>query len=207
MLKNEQESRCGMVIILNGPSAVGKTSLQREFQELIGVVENKLWIKLGIDSLFDNPLPNITLDNINLYKNQNNIRWVKNTIDDKNNPIVSLFLGPEGRKVINGMHRAIAAYAKAGNNIIVDYILYEKEWYNHFEDELKDIPHMWVKMNINLELLEKREAARNTSPQGHARSHYYSVHDGIKYDIELDCDNKSSDELALELKNKIKNYN
>ncbi len=205
MLKNQKKSQYGMIIILNGPSASGKTSLQKEFQELMRVSEDTLWIKLGIDNLFDNTLPNITLENINYYKNKNNIRWVEDAIDGQNKPLIALFLGDNGRKVISGMHRAIAAYAKAGNNIIVDYIQYEKEWYKDLEDELKDIPHKWVKMNISLELLEKREIARNTSPQGHARSHYYSVHDGINYDFEIDCDNKSSKELALELKNKIIN--
>ena len=81
--------------------------------------------------------------------------------------------------------------------------MYEKEWYQDLEEQLKDISHYWVKMNINLDLVEQRELARNTSPKGHARSHYFSVHDGVMYDYEIDCDNKSAKKLAKELKEKI----
>lgn len=197
----------GKVIILNGPSATGKSSLQRAFQELMIVERNQLWVRLGIDSLFDNALPDITLENIDFYKQKNDIRWVQNSFDKEKNVLVNLYLGCQGSKVIMGMDYAIAAYAKNGNNVIVDYIMYDVSWYKKLEETLKDIPHYWVKMNIDLEELEKREISRNTSPKGHARSHYFSVHDTIKYDYEIDCNTKTAKELALELKNKIIDVN
>ena len=46
--------KTGTVIILNGPSASGKSSIQKEFQTLM---MPNLWIKLGIDNLFDKPMP------------------------------------------------------------------------------------------------------------------------------------------------------
>lgn len=58
-------------------------------------------------------------------------------------------------------------------------------------------------MEIDLEILEQREKLRNTSPVGHARFHYFTVHDRIKYDYVLDCNTKTARELAFELKNRI----
>ncbi len=172
----------GTVIILNGPSGSGKTSIQKSFQHLM---MPKLWIKLGIDSLFDGPLPDITLENLHYWQSSNPIRWVETTTDATNAPVITLFVGAEGQKVVHGMHSAIAAYAKQGCNVIVDYIAYNKEWVADLRNALTDIPAYWVKVNISLEELEKREAARGTSPKGHARSHYDSVHWDINYDFEV----------------------
>jgi chloramphenicol 3-O-phosphotransferase len=66
--------KCGRVNIINGPSATGKTSLQKQFQELMRTEKNELWIKLGIDNLFDNVLPPITLENLDFYQTKNDIR-------------------------------------------------------------------------------------------------------------------------------------
>lgn len=63
----------------------------------------------------------------------------------------------EGEKVINGMHRAIVAYVKEGNNVIVDYIKYEQDWLTDLQDVLKDIKVVWVGVNASLESVEKRE--------------------------------------------------
>lgn len=195
--------KCGRVIIINGPSATGKTSLQKEFQELMRTEKNELWIRLGIDNLFDNVLPPITLENLDFYQTKNDIRWVESGVDRDNNPVVTLYIGDAGKKVIDGMHEAIACYAKRGNNVIVDYIMYDPSWYLELEQKLSDIPHYWVKMDIDLEILEQREKARHTSPVGHARSHYFAVHDNIKYDYVLNCNIKTPAELAIELKTAV----
>lgn len=200
---SKSNKKYGKVIILNGPSATGKTSLQKEFQELMRIEKDELWIKIGIDNSFDNVLPPITLDNLDFYRTKNNIRWVENTVDQNNNPVVTLYIGSQGKKVIDGMHDAIVAYAKSGNNVIVDYIMYDPLWYSELEKKLEGVPHYWIKLDIDLKTLEEREKSRNTSPVGHARSHYFSVHKNIKYDYVINCNTKTAKELALELKNKI----
>jgi chloramphenicol 3-O phosphotransferase len=116
---------------------------------------------------------------------------------------MTLYIGDSGKKVITGMHEAIACYAKTGNNVIVDYILYDPGWCVELDQKLFDVPHYWVKMDIDLEILDQREKARCTSPVGHPRSHYFIVHDNIKYDYVVNCNIKTSAELAVEFKNKI----
>src|ERR1700722_9416730 len=147
----------GTVIILNGPSGSGKTSIQKSFQHLM---MPKLWIKLGIDSLFDGSLPDITLENLPYWQSSNPIRWVETTTDAAQHPVITLFVGPEGQQVVHGMHSAIAAYAQQGCNVIVDYIAYKKEWVDDLRSKLQGVPTYWIKVNILLEELEKREAAR-----------------------------------------------
>ena len=81
------------------------------------------------------------------------------------------------------MHRAIAAYANTGNNVVVDYIKYEPEWLPDIQNALHGIKVIWVGVTANLESIEQREKKRGTSPEGHARSHYHTVHQGITYDL------------------------
>ncbi len=197
-MNHSSSSPTGTVIILNGPSASGKSSIQKEFQALM--LPN-LWIKLGIDTLFDSPMPNITLENLSFWQQHNPIRWVQTTHDAHNNPIITLHVGEQGEQVAYGMNRAIAAYAHAGNNVIVDYIAYKKEWIDDLRIQLASIKTYWIKVDISLETLEAREIARNTSPKGHARSHYDSVHWDINYDLVVNSECNSAYQIALELKN------
>jgi len=191
----------GTVIILNGPSAAGKSSIQKEFQHLM---MPQLWIKLGIDNLFDKPMPDITMENLSFWQQENAIRWVTTTYDQDNNNVITLFTGKEGELVAYGMNSAIAAYAQAGCCCIVDYIAYKKEWLDDLRSKLKDIKVYWVKVSLPLEVIEQREAARGTSPKGHARSHYDKVHWDIKYDFEINSSLKTAVEIAKEIKIFIK---
>ena len=193
--------KTGTVIILNGPSASGKSSIQKEFQTLM---MPNLWIKLGIDNLFDKPMPDITLENLAFWQSENPIRWVTMSKDADENPIMTLFTGDQGDKVAYGMNSAIAAYAQNGCNIIVDYIAYKKEWIDDLQSKLKNIKTCWVKVNIPLSTLEEREVSRATSPKGHARSHYSSVYWNIQYDLEVNSDKDSAQTIATQIKEFLK---
>lgn len=191
----------GTVIILNGPSASGKSSIQKNFQQLM---MPDLWLKLGIDNLFDSPMPEINTENLNFWTTKNPIRWVSTTHDAQENAIITLHTGPQGERVAYGMNSAIAAYAKQGNNIIVDYIAYKKAWVDDLRTKLDGIPTYWVKISAPIDVLEARETARGTSPCGHARSHHATVHWDLKYDIEFDASTATAQEIAAQLAQKIR---
>lgn len=191
----------GIVIILNGPSASGKSSIQKEFQTLM---MPDLWLKLGIDNLFDGPMPDITLENLPYWQSKNSIRWVEESLDSEKNNVITLHVGDQGERVAYGMNSAIADYAKNGCNIIVDYIAYKQEWLKDLEKKLKNIKTYYVAVNIPLEILELRESSRGTSPKGHARSHYDSVFGDISYDLTVQSDKQTTFEIALQLKQLLK---
>lgn len=212
----------GMVIVLNGPSGSGKSSIQREFQTLMIQPSHKasdsalheastdksadrhsLWIKLGIDNLFDKPMPDITLENLTFWQSPNSIRWVTTTKDTNDKPIVTLFPGQEGEKVAYGMNSAIAGYAQAGCNCIVDYIAYKKAWIDDLHTKLRGVNTYWVKIELPLDVLEERERVRATSPVGHARSHYDTVYADVVYDLVLDTSKLTAQECAQKIKDFI----
>lgn len=189
----------GMVIILNGPSGSGKSSIQKEFQKLM---MPSLWLKIGIDNLFDAPMPDITPENMHYWQSPNPIRWVEES-SDADNKIITLFVGQEGQKVAYAMNSAIAAYAQNGCNVIVDYIAYKQEWFDDLQEKLKNFKTYYVAVEIPLEILEQREEARGTSPKGHARSHYFSVYGNKKYDLIVNSYKNTAQQIALQLQELI----
>ena len=182
------------VVILNGPSASGKSSIQEAFIRK----SDSPWIKIGIDNFFVGVLSNYYI--FGEYKPQNPDYMIMQGIpseDENKNPVFTLKVGPAGEKIIDGMNHAIKAYADAGNNIIIDYIAYNPKWLENLVNILKGHKVIVVGVNLPLEVLEKREASRATSPKGHARSHYETVHKhNVPYNLNIDTSKVTPDEAA-----------
>jgi chloramphenicol 3-O phosphotransferase len=194
-----REYQPGRVIILNGPSASGKSSIQKELVKLFDTP----YLLVGIDNFFVGVLPQqFVMGPIPRVKTPEDVVMTGVASHDEHGPLFTLHVGPAGRKVIAGMHAAIAAYARQGNNVIVDYILYEPEWLHELVCMLDGIQVYFVGVDISLTTLEERERVRATSPVGHARSHYDSVHAHDRYDLRINTGITS----ALECAQSIKKY-
>jgi chloramphenicol 3-O phosphotransferase len=179
--KSEKNSiKPGLVVVLNGPSSVGKTSIVKVFQSL----RAEPWLSIGLDNFFVGVIPSkFYLEDSPEHRK---VMQGVASFDKDNKPVFTLTLGEQGQRIMQGMHRSIAAYARMGNNVIVDYIMYDPAWRKDFEEIFKGIKVLWVGVKAPLSVIEEREKKRGTSPLGHARSHYDTVHRGIKYDLELD---------------------
>lgn len=184
------------IIILNGPSAAGKSTLQKEIQRTF----TDLYLTMGVDDFFDRPLPQEFDKHSQSIVNNELVRKGVKSVDDQGRPIFTLIVGPGGMRAVSGMHRAFGAFASAGNNLVIDYILYDLEWLPELVACLEDHRVYFVGITTPLEVVEAREKARGTSPVGHARSHYNTVHAHNEYDLELDTSNMSAQEAALKIK-------
>jgi len=178
----------GKVIIINGTSASGKSSIIKAFQEKC----EDLWLAAGIDHLYVGVIPPKFLDD---NPEHHNVMHVTNDFNNGKKVVTAVF-GSDGWKIIKGMHRAIAVYARSGNNVLVDYIQYSPEWGDDLKKFLEGVDVTWVGINASLDLIEKREKERGTSPEGHARSHYDTVHKGLNYDLTLNVDMLNPEQAA-----------
>lgn len=179
----------GTVVILNGPSAVGKSSIIKAFQDK----QDTLWLGMGIDSLF----VGVMAMKYMLDPKYNVMQGFPT--EDAGGKLFTLYIGPEGQKIIKGMNHAIAAYARAGNNVIVDYITYDPAWITDLQNSLRGIKTIYVGVTASLETIQQREKARGTSPEGHGRSLYESVHKGWDYDLTINTDNITPDDAAKQI--------
>ncbi|MBW7882379.1 MAG: chloramphenicol phosphotransferase [Caldilineaceae bacterium] len=162
--------RVGTIIILNGASSSGKTTLvkalQQRFEEplLDAGLDRFLWMLPG--RYLNCPL------------------W-----DDVLGRAVAA--GETGHRLVSGMHQAIAALARSGNHVVADHVLVEPAWVNHCARVLAGLPAYLIGVHCPLPVLEAREQSRKDRTLGQARAQFPLVHAHCIYDFEVDTDRAS----------------
>jgi chloramphenicol 3-O phosphotransferase len=176
----------GRIILLNGTSSSGKTTLVRALQDLLP----DPWIEIGIDR-FVFALPNRYL-NQPLWSEV--FRYVRP--GGATDGPFTIETGPLGRRLVGGMHRTVAALAAAGLDVIVDHVLLERAW-------LEECARLWagrrvlyVGVRCPLEVVLRRERERQDRTIGQAEAQHGVVHRWGGYDVEVDTSELSAEEAA-----------
>jgi chloramphenicol 3-O phosphotransferase len=153
------EVQNGKLILLNGATSSGKSSIARALQSGI---DEPFW-HFSIDHLRDASV--LPLDRIR----RGEFRWaaLRNAFFD-------------------GFHRSLPAFAGAGNNLIVEHIVETPEWMECLVTLLHGFDVFFVGVHCPLDELERREAARGDRPVGGARRDFETIHRHAIYDLELD---------------------
>ncbi len=172
----------GTIIILNGTSSSGKTSIVRALQELL----EEPFLDAGIDR-FIWTLPR---------------RYLNRPMWDE---VLGLATeaGPVGQRLISGMHQSIAALSRAGNNVVADHVLVERRWLAECTSLFSDLPSLFVGVRCPLDVLEQREAARQDRTLGQARAQFHLVHAHGIYDLEVDTSKSDAEACALQIKRRF----
>jgi chloramphenicol 3-O phosphotransferase len=164
----------GKIIILNGASSSGKTTLIRGLQEAL----EKPFLEMGLDKFiwmlpkryFSQPLWDAVLGKA-----------------DRS--------GEYGHQLVYGMHRAIRALAESGLNILADHVLVEPDWARDAAQCFADLDAHLIGVRIDLPTLEQRERDRKDRTLGQARKQFAKVHShGFQYDFEVDSGKHSAEE-------------
>lgn len=95
--------------------------------------------------------------------------------------------------VFDGFHRSLAAYASAGNNLILEHILDTPGWHDQLVELLAPYDVFFVGLHTGLAELNRRETARGDRPVGSAEQDFRTIHQGLRYDLELSS-NEALDE-------------
>ena len=88
----------------------------------------------------------------------------------------------------DGFHRSLAAYAGAGNNLVVEHILDTPGWLDDLVALLAPFDVFFVGVHCALPELIRREAARGDRPPGSAEQDFRTIHRGLEYDFEVDSE-------------------
>ena len=183
-------SKYGTIIILNGPSSVGKSSIQKKVQELF----QKPFLRMGLDDLAF--LPERYISTKGPISPADSGIWLETT-QQSEYPVTTIHYGDVAQKMIKGINRTFAAFAIAGNNIVVDYILYDHSWLTDLKHVLKKFKVYFIGVHAPLEVIEEREKKRGSRLLGHTRSHYDTVHKNIIYDLEIDTSKLTPEQAAI----------
>lgn len=160
----------GKIIILNGPSSSGKTTLALALQSQFDIP----FIRFSFDLFLDHkafPLEQIR---------NGTFSW------DLMRP-----------SVFRGIHQCVPALATAGNNIIFDHIIETRAWLDHLISLISELDVFFVGLHCSLAELERRETQRGDRRRGEAQLDFQTVHSITSYDLELNSENPLEENAAL----------
>jgi len=160
----------GNIIIINGPSSSGKTTLALALQKQLQVP----FIRFSFDLFLDHkafPLEQI--------KN-GRFSWEQ--------------MRPS---VFQGLHQCLPALATAGNNIIFDHIIETKAWLDELVSLISELDVFFVGVHCSLAELERREIQRGDRRPGEARQDFETVHSIAMYDLEINSEHPLEENTTL----------
>lgn len=99
--------------------------------------------------------------------------------------------------VFEGFHRSLAAYADAGNNLIIEHILDTEGWAERLHDLLRPHDVLFVAVHCSTPLLRERERQRGDRPMGSAEKDQTTIHEGRLYDLELNSEDGAEANVAV----------
>lgn len=86
-------------------------------------------------------------------------------------------------RFFDGFHRALAGFADAGNDLIVEHILDTDGWQSQLSDLFRSHQVLFVGVHTDLATLQAREIDRGDRPHGSAEQDFFQVHRGRTYDL------------------------
>ena len=148
----------GKIILLNGASSSGKSTLAAALQL---VLDEPFW-HCSIDHLLAaKVLPTKRIDD-------GHFSWRD--------------LRP---RFFAGFHATLPVLAEAGNNLVVEHIIETAEWMDRLARLLQAHDVYFVGLHCPLEELERRERARGDRRVGEARGDFETTHRFCSYDLEV----------------------
>lgn len=176
----------GHIILLNGTSSAGKTTLAKALQTVVP----DPYLHVGIDTMVF-ALPKRYL-HPPLWYDVFHYTWTQ----PGNPDTLIIEAGPLGHHLMAGLHHAVAALAQAGNNVIVDHVLLDPRWVEECACLFRNLPACFVGVYCPLDVVEQRERERQDRTLGQARAQFDKVHAHGVYDVTVDTSQASPEACA-----------
>lgn len=149
----------GKIILINGASSSGKSTLSKALQEAL-----------------DEPFWHFSIDHLRESKTLPTRRIERGDFSWAN-------MRP---RFFEGFHRCLPALAGAGNNLIVEHIIETEEWMRRLVQLLRPCDVFFLGLHCPLPELERREIERGDRRIGEARQDYQVTHTFGIYDLEIE---------------------
>ena len=160
----------GNVVLLNGTSSAGKSSIAKALQEIMETpylhmgIDHFLSCVPPTDSLVTEVDGQVTTDFFQVvYEGRTTASIAAVQRGEAEYPdgvLAEVRIGPGGLKLLAGMYRSIAALAAAGIDVIVDDVLHDRRVLMAAVEALRDAPVLFVGLRLPRELAERRERER-----------------------------------------------
>ena len=165
------------VIVLNGASSSGKSSIALELQGLLP----RPFLTFGADTLVASLPPASPTHRPEILFGSDGVV----AVDDR------------FRQLEHAWYQGLAAIARDDVGVIVDEVfLGGRESQVRLRSALGGLRVVWVGVRCDLEVAIAREVARPNRTQGMATSQAMIVHEGVKYDLQVDTTTNTALECA-----------
>lgn len=158
----------GILVVFNGTSSSGKTSLAAEVQRLAPELQ----------------LLHLQLDAFRAMEPRG--YWSSDYRDQAQLRLEAL---------CRAMNKATVEFLRCGQNVLMDHVLIA-EACSYLLEDLIGHHVLFVKVECALEELERRESQRKDRTPGLAKSQLASVHAACSYDFEVDTSSHPASELG-----------
>jgi chloramphenicol 3-O phosphotransferase len=180
------------VIVLNGGSSSGKTSIARCLQRLLGAT----WMTLGVDDLI-RALPGGEEIDALARAQQDGGAPARTEGPVKFGPGGSVAVGDGFRRAEASWYAGIAAIGRCGTGLIIDEVFMGgRSSQERLASALQGLPVVWIGVRCAPEVAEARERSRAGRVGGMARLQAARVHQGVVYDLIVDTTATSAADCA-----------
>jgi len=160
------------LIILEGPSGSGKSSLANALQETL---LPQIWLSFSMDILIYTLPPSV------LHR--------CNTAND--------WVGVDGKAIGAAAQRCLRALVECGNNVIFDLCLPSREYADAFQAEIRDLSPVQVGVRCDWSEIERRTLVRADRSIEEAERTFTRQHSLESYDLVIDTTAISPDLAAM----------
>jgi chloramphenicol 3-O phosphotransferase len=184
------------VIVLNGTSSSGKSTLAEALQDLL----QESWLVFGIDTLF-RALPLSLLElhedtKISPRPRDHVVRDGGISFDAHG----AITVGAEFRRLDDARLVGLAAIAETGTRLILDEVFLDGgESQERVRQAFAGRRVAWVGVTCDLAVAKQRELDRGDRVVGMVEQQSKIVHDGVHYDLVVDTTSRPTLELAQEI--------
>ncbi len=178
----------GMVVVLDGPTMVGRSTTLHELQRAWPEVRSGPLLEVGLDAALRAFGPGAA-------------RWAELVLPGL--PAAGggqrrVSWGPLGRELIAGMHRAAATWARSGMDVAVDHTLFDHATVADLHSVLEGLETVHVGLVCDPDVLESRELEAGVEP-GLAVAQLDANRATVRPDLVLDTTGATTEELVEEI--------
>src|SRR5262245_56085131 len=188
------------IILVNGASSAGKTTLCRALQAAI----SHPYLCLGFDDFvfFSAPRYYRGADTAAQTETDEFIlqggRLLTTSSPGEPKSVTAVF-GPVFRRLIDAIAPAVRTIVDRGNPVIFDHVLHDRDMFESCQKAFNGLAVFSVGVVCPLDILEARERARGDRALGRARGLVDVVHSFCRYDIVVDTGRAQVDACVAEI--------
>lgn len=176
----------GLVLVLDGPTMVGRTTTLHALQRAWPQVRSGPLLEAGLDAAVHSFGPTAA-------------RWAELVLpsvppSDAEQPRVTW--GPLGRELVAGMHRVAAAWARSGMDVAMDHSLFNHATVVDLHAALEGLEVVHVGLVCDPDVLDDREREVGSPTRGLAVAQLRAHRAEVRPDLVLDTTEATTEELV-----------